>query len=75
MIKKITLLELEYEYAHDERYFITNKIPKKIVKKTPMYFNTGLIKYINTIKVQNKVIWQITLTGEEEIIYSEPFKM
>jgi len=70
MIKKIKLLGTEAQFY--DRGQIQNKVDFHQVEE--VYFNIGLIKFINILKIGKKTIWKIQLT-DEEILFALPFKL
>lgn len=72
MIKKVSFLEMDW--SHD-RYRIPRSIPLGIVRKYSGYLNTGIIRHIDIVEIQTKTVWAITLTSDDDTVYTEPFKI
>lgn len=70
MIKKIKLLGTEDQFY--DRGQIQHRV--NVEKVEEVYFNIGLIKFINVLKLNKKTIWKIQLT-DEEILFALPFKL
>jgi len=71
MLKKVTVVEFE---RTEGTPYTTPKITK-ISKEFKMLLNDVHIKKINLVKWKKEKLFKVSFIGDEEIIFTRPFKV